>query len=317
MKSSDQVSRLLALVPYLLAHPDADLAETAARFQVTPRRLIGDLNVLWYCGLPGGLPDGLIEVDMDALEEGHIRIGNADFLARPMRFTLDEALSLVLGLRALLAVGDTALASAARGALAKLDAAVGPAAAGMPVRLASGDERVRDAVTAAIEAGVALRLTYDGVARGTTTTPLVDPVRVLARDGVAYLDAWDRDKAAWRTYRLDRIADAAASDQRAGSHGVPPERPGGWLDASPDAVEVTLDVASGSAWIAEYYPTLATEPLDDGGLRVRLLVGDPAWLRRLLLRLGGDVLAVEPAAAASSAADAAVEALAGYDETVR
>lgn len=87
MTSSHQVPRLLALVPYLQAHPDADLTETAAVFDVTVRQLVADLKVLWFCGLPGGAPGDLIEVDMDALEQGTIRLTNAEFLSRPQRFT--------------------------------------------------------------------------------------------------------------------------------------------------------------------------------------------------------------------------------------
>ena len=59
-RSAQQVVRMLALVPYLQAHPDADLAATAQAFGVTPRRLLADLEVLWFVGLPGGMPGDLI-----------------------------------------------------------------------------------------------------------------------------------------------------------------------------------------------------------------------------------------------------------------
>ena len=46
------------------------------------------------CGLPGGYPDDLIDVDLDALEgpdgvrtDGVIRVSNADYLARPLRLS--------------------------------------------------------------------------------------------------------------------------------------------------------------------------------------------------------------------------------------
>ena len=47
-------------------------------------------------------------------------------------------------------------------------------------------------------------------------------------------------------------------------------------------------------------------------LRVELLVADAAWLRSLLLRLGPSVRAVDPPELASSATEAAREALAAY-----
>ena len=69
MTSAEQVARLLALVPYLQSHPDAELGPTAAGFGVTAQVLLSDLGVLWYCGLPGGLPGDLIEIDMDQVVE--------------------------------------------------------------------------------------------------------------------------------------------------------------------------------------------------------------------------------------------------------
>lgn len=313
MNSSDQVARLLALVPYLQAHPDADVRTTASVFGVSPRQLIADLNVLWYCGLPGGMPGDLIEVDMDAVEsEGRIRLTNADYLARPLRFTLDEAMSLAVALRSLQELGDSALAAAVASALAKLEAVVGEAGGRVGVRLASGAGGVRERLAAALERRVAVRLTYDGPSRGATSTPLVDPARISVADGFAYLNAYSHERDAWRTYRLDRIVAVDLTDHPVADHGTPPAMGGGWLDHRPDAAEVTLDLAPQGRWITEYYPTREVTPLAGGGARVRLLVADPAWFRRLLLRLGPAVRGVEPPEAAGSAGDAAREALRRY-----
>nr|NLI50777.1 WYL domain-containing protein [Propionibacterium sp.] len=312
MTSAAQVSRLLALVPYLQQHPDADVRTVAEVFQVTPRQLLADLNVLWFCGLPGGTPGDLIEIDMDAVEaEGRIRLSNADFLARPLRFTLDEAMALAVALRALLEFGDTALRSAVASALAKIEAVVGTEPR-VGVLLGGGADAVRDALADALARGVAVRLEYNGASRGATTHPLVDPARVAVRDGYSYLDAWSHDRGAWRTYRLDRIVAVTPTDRPVADHGEPPGWAGGWLDHRPDAVEVTLTLAPAGRWITEYYPLRSVEPAGDG-VRATLLVADPVWLRRLLLRLGPAVLAVDPPEAAASARDAARAALAAYD----
>lgn len=313
MTSFAQVQRLLALVPYLQAHPDADLAQTARVFGVTPRQLVADLNVLWFCGLPGGGPGDLIEVDMDALDQGTIRLTNADFLARPLRLTPDEAMSLVVALRALEETADTATGAIVASARAKLEAVV--AGLGTPavgVRLATGPHGVRDRLTAAIEAGTAVRLTYHGASRGVTTTPLVDPDHLATVDGYGYLVAWSHERGAWRTYRLDRIAAVAPTEQPVGDHGSAPTPASGWLDGRPDAAAVTLDLAPPGRWITEYHPMVSVEPLPGGGVRATLLVADPAWLRRLLLRLGPAVLRVDPPEAARSAAESADEALVAY-----
>jgi len=311
--SADQVSRLFALVPYLQQHPDADVRHTAELFGVTPRQLIADLKVLWFCGLPGGTPGDLIEVDMDAVEtDGRIRLSNADFLSRPLRFTVDEAVSLAVALRALLELGDTSLRASVESALAKLEAVVG-AGPRVGVRLAGGEDAVRDALADALGRRVAVTLEYNGASRGITSRPLVDPLGVAVRDGYAYLDAWSYERGAWRTYRLDRIVAVTPTARPVAEHGAAPSFEGGWLDHRPDAVEVTLDLAPAGAWITEYYPLRSVAPLAGGGVRVTLLVADPAWLRRLLLRLGPAVLAVEPFEGAASARTAARDALAQYE----
>lgn len=310
MTSANQVPRLLALVPYLQAHPDADLEATAAVFNVSARQLVADLNVLWYCGLPGGAPGDLIEVDMDALESGTIRLTNAQFLSRPQRFTPEEAMSLVVALAALEEMADAGLGPAVRSARAKLEAAMGGGADRVAINVSAGHEGIRGQLAAAITAGVAVRLTYHGASRGVATQPVVDPVQLGTRDGYGYLTAWAHERAAWRTYRLDRIVSVETLAQAVVEHGRPPPLASGWLDDRPDAVEVTLDLRPAGRWITEYHPMVSVEPLPSGVLRVKLLVADPAWFRRLLLRLGPAIARVDPPQAAASAIEAAHEALA-------
>ncbi len=310
MTSASQVPRLLALVPYLQAHPDADLEQTAAVFHVPARQLVADLNVLWFCGLPGGMPGDLIEVDMDALAEGRIRLENAEFLSRPLRLSVEEAMSLIVALGALEDMADADLAPAVASARAKLEAVFG-AGDRVGVTVQAGEEGVREALADALTRGVAVRLTYHGAARGSTTRPVVDPAGLATRDGYGYLTAWSRERGGWRTYRLDRVSEVVATGEPAGEHGTPPPLASGWLDGRPDAAEVAVDVTPPGRWIVEYHPTLAVEERPDGVTRVRFLVADSAWLRRLLLRLGPAVVGVDPPEAARSAIQAARDALSG------
>ena len=98
----EQVGRLLALVPYLHHTGEVRISEAAEALGVDAVQLDKDLRVLFMCGLPGGFPDDLINVDLDALEgEGIIRVDNADYLARPVRFGPSEAAALVVALRAI------------------------------------------------------------------------------------------------------------------------------------------------------------------------------------------------------------------------
>ena len=82
-----RLSRLLALVPYLVSRQGIPLTEVAAEFGITESQLVKDLELLFVCGTPGHLPDDLIEVDWD---DGRVYLGNADPIARPLRLDVDE-----------------------------------------------------------------------------------------------------------------------------------------------------------------------------------------------------------------------------------
>ena len=100
-----QVARLLTLVPYLHARGTVRLEQAAADLGVSPDQLVRDLKVLFMCGLPGGYPDDLIDVALDALEgqegEAVIRVSNADYLSRPLHLSPTEATAVIVALRAL------------------------------------------------------------------------------------------------------------------------------------------------------------------------------------------------------------------------
>jgi Predicted transcriptional regulator len=311
MTSADQVARLLALVPYLQHHPDAELEATAEVFGVTSRQLIADLNVLWYCGLPGGGPGDLIEIDMDAVTDvGRIRLSNADYLNRPMRFTPDEALSLVVALRTVRELAPASAAPGIESALQKLEQATGTTAATAKVAVAGGSAELRDLLALAIADAVMVRLEYTDAGQE-SSTPLVAPARLIVRDGYGYLQAWSQDRQAWRTYRLDRISAAQPTTQAAPSLPEPPEFGPGWLEQRPEAAEVTVRLRPEASWVAEYYPIRQLRRGNDW-LEIDLLVADPGWLRSLLLRLGRAVISISPEQAGEAAAEAAAEALAAY-----
>ncbi|MBI2242869.1 MAG: WYL domain-containing protein, partial [Nocardioides sp.] len=125
--AKDQVARLLTLVPFLHSHDGVRLDDAAAALGVAPGQLLSDLKVLLMCGLPGGYPDDLIDVDLDALEgpeaDGVIRVSNADYLSRPLRLTPTEATAIIVALRALRSGAREETREVVDRALTKLEAA--------------------------------------------------------------------------------------------------------------------------------------------------------------------------------------------------
>lgn len=309
----DQVARLLLLIPYLQSHPGISLSQAAAALGLAPEQVRGDLAVAFMCGLPGGLPGDLIEIDLDLVDdEGVVYLSNAEVLSRPLRLNPDEAMGLIVALRAVRQVAAGDLHQVIDTLLAKLAAvAPGPPPTPPALELAAGLDTTRERLFGAISQAQRVRLTYYGASRGQTSRPLVDPARLFTSDGVAYLSAWSVGRDAWRTYRLDRIAAVEPTGDLAQAHGREPAADS-WLQTLAQARPVRLRVRPAAQWMVEYYPTQGLTRLPDGDLEVTLPVADPAWLRWLLLRLGPDVTLLDDPAAAADAAQAATAALAAY-----
>ena len=316
-----QVGRLLALVPWIQARRQVSLEEAATEFGVRPAQIVKDLKVLWFCGLPGlGMGD-LIEVDMDALEgEGVIRVSNADYLTRPLRLDSGEASALIVALRALRETAGDEVRPVVDRTLAKLEEAAGDgaaAAAQVDVRLPTPD-----AATAALRADLAravadrrqVRLGYYVPARDETTDRVVDPIQLVSAEGHDYLDAWCHVSEGQRLFRLDRVSQAEVLDSPAQEHPdvAPRDLAEGLFQPSPEDTLATLLLEPEARWVAEYFPVESEEEAGDGRLRVRLRVATPAWLVRLMLRLGAAGHVEEPAELAEEVAAAARTALANY-----
>jgi proteasome accessory factor C len=318
----EQVGRLLALVPYIQARDQVSLEQAATDFGVAPAQIVKDLNVLWFCGLPGlGMGD-LIDVDMDALTgEGVIRVSNADYLSRPLRLDSSEAAALIVALRALRDGSDDSVRPIVDSALAKLEAAAGDGAAlaaQVEVRLPEHEAdvaRLRSELTAAVQQGRQVRIDYYVPARDESTARVVDPARVLTAEGNTYLEAWCHLAEDQRLFRLDRISSAQVLESPVVAHPdvEPRNLADGLFRPSPDDTLVTLLLEPAARWVAEYYPVESTQEAAGGALRATLRVSDPAWLTRLMLRLDASARVESPPELAEEVRRTAAAALRNYE----
>ncbi len=315
--AGDRLARLLALVPYLTARPGARVEDVARTFAISEARLLEDLQLLFVCGLPGHLPDDLIEA---SFEGGYIHLSNADTIARPLRLGADEAAALLVGLRTLSDVLGDAARPQDRDALdrttAKLERAAGDAAAlaaSVAVQVETEDAVV-PVVRQALADGRRLHLSYYVPGRDETTERDVEPMRLLLVEGRAYLEAWCRRAEGVRLFRLDRVQALRVLDEPAQ---VPPgaqsrDVEAGLFQPSEADHVVTLELDPPARWVAEYYPCEEEVELDGGRLLVRLRTPDPRWVGRLALRLGGQGRVVDPPSLAREVQEEAAAALAAY-----
>lgn len=309
--AKEQVGRLLTLVPYLHSRGSVQVVEAAEALGVTPEQLLKDLKILFMCGLPGGYPDDLIDVDIDALEgeDGHvrgdgvIRVSNADYLTRPMRLTPTEASAMIVALRALRAGSGPETEPIVDRVLAKLEtaAASGPA----EVHLDAAPDDLADAGRVALEARLAgavarqvqVELDYYVPARDEMSRRVVDPRGLTTHQGLTYLDAWCHSAESPRLFRLDRVAHARVLDDPIVTEPVSARDLTDGLFLRPeDTTRVTLRLAPQARWVTEYYPVedVRAAPGGSGEVDVDLLVADERWLTRLLLRLAPHASVLAP-----------------------
>ncbi|MFW5474122.1 helix-turn-helix transcriptional regulator [Knoellia sp. CPCC 206450] len=294
--ATNRLTRLLTMVPWLVNRQGIELEEAAAGLGVSVDQLESDLNLLFLCGY-GQMPDELIEADW---EGGRVFVGNADTISRPLRLGVDEAVTLVVGLRTLLDVPGLTERDAIERALSKLEAAAGAAAepaSRVSVDLADAvDPGVLARAREGVESHRRLHLTYHVPGRDESTERDVDPMRVIAAEGHWYLEGWCHRAVGVRMFRLDRVEALDLLDE----DGTPPE------DAAPRELGesifsptesnllVTLSLRSGALWVSDYYPVESETEEPDGSRTITLRTADTAWLERLVLRMGGHVLVTSP-----------------------
>lgn len=310
----DQVTRLLALVPYLQAREAVPLSEVAADFGVTPEQVRRDLQVLWMCGLPGFGPGELIDIDFEAIEsdpDGLVRLDNAEYLSRPVRFDRVEASALIVALRALRETSGAEARAVIDRTLARLERVAGDAIEALTVPAVPPEAvRHRDELARAIAEDRQVRLDYYVPTRDETTQRRVDPVALLREGGISYLDGWCHLAGDRRTFRLSRIHGVAVLDSPREVRTLAPRAR--VFEPAPDAARATIRLAPYHRWFVEHHPVESVAETADGGLEVGLWVNDPRWLVRLALRLAPGLEIIEPVSLREHVQQTARSALALY-----
>ncbi|MGW4637041.1 helix-turn-helix transcriptional regulator [Sphaerisporangium sp. NPDC004334] len=207
----NRTDRLYALIEELRAiSPRCRSArELSERLQVGARTIERDIEALRAAGVPVRAEDDGYALDEPAAPS-------------PLDLTSEEAVAVAV---ALSRAGRRPLAGGARSALRKLIAATPPP--GAPAAPPPGVPAARPAATPGGRAAVArvideallhrrvLRITYDAKSGETTERDVEPGVFIGGRGGFWYLVAWCRLRQDVRVFRLDRIGNAALTEEEA------------------------------------------------------------------------------------------------------
>jgi proteasome accessory factor C len=280
VSADERLRRLLAIVPWVVAHDGPPIDEVCTRFGLTEAELIADLDLVWCCGVHPFTPDSLMEVNV---EDGRVWIRYADWFDRPLRLTPEEGLALVAAGAALLAVpGADVNGPLARG-LRKIADVLGIDPDGaIEVTLGVVSESVLSSLREAVAAHQQVEIDYYVYGRDERTRRVVDPYAVFAAEGEWYLNAWCHLAQADRRFRIDRIRSLTPLDRTF----TPPATPAQTEVFAPraDDPRVVLDLSPRARWVIEQYPYLRLGP------DVRVISGEDGLAteaaRRVLARYG-------------------------------
>jgi predicted DNA-binding transcriptional regulator YafY len=204
--------RLLELLSLLQGRADWTGPALADRLGVTVRTVRRDVERLRGLGYPVLGAIGAA---------GGYRLGSGGRAMPPLMLDRDEAVAVAVSLRASAGAMVAGGGESAISALTKLDQLLPPtlrrqvgALDAMTARLGGSsspvDAELLVTLTRACRDGERLAVTYRD-ARGNETSRTLDPHRLVQTPRRWYLVAHDRDRDAWRTFRVDRLVDIVAT----------------------------------------------------------------------------------------------------------
>jgi proteasome accessory factor C len=279
-RTVSRLSRILALIPYVLANPGVDVDEIMERFGYSLDELTRDLNAVFVCGLPGYGPGELMEAYID---EDEVIIDSADYFSRAPRLTSTEALGLLASALAVAGSGDGT--PALDSAIKKLTKVLTPDAdEALAIDLTAVSNEVASLRQAASE-HLATRITYRSLSREETTERVIEPWLVFTTLGNWYVMGHCRMVDDSRTFRIDRVKEVLVLDEVFD----PPDplpAPGVGYTPSDGDISAVIQLSPAARWVLEYYPVEVIKETDKA-TTIRFSSPDAELPARLLLRLGG------------------------------
>ena len=279
-RTASHLTRILALIPWVIAHPGSTVDDVCERFGYkSPRDLLRDLDLVFVCGLPGYGPGDLMVAYVDGDE---VVVDMADYFAAAPNLTPAESLELLAAGMTVLAAGQGS--DELSSAVDKLGRALLPDAEDMLVVDMDAEPELARTLREAAGAGRVVELEYTGLARGQKTVREIEPWMVYASMGNWYVWGHCRLAKGERVFRLDRIQRAEVIDETFSLPSPRPEPPAGYV-ATPDDVVATIELRRGALWVLDYYHLEVVER-DTERAVVRFSTYEPTVAAQLLLRLG-------------------------------
>ena len=298
MTATEQLRRLLAVLPEIGTGNEVPIVELARRVGIDPDTILADLRDL---SDRHGDPAGFIEHFQLYIEAERISMGPSPHFRRPMRLTVDEWRAIELGIALLRAERSPDDRPPLDALLGKVRDLMAQLPTGESSRAATfGAERHAGSVAAlrgAMRDRRKVEITYQ---KGTSAAPDVRsicPFSFVVEQGTWYLVAHCERSEAIRVFRLDRVLGLRVlTEPFAGTTEVNLEEllaeGRAFVGDPPERLRVRYSPRV-ARWIAEREGERGTVNAD-GSLEVEYPLGDPDWAIRHVLQYGPDAEILAP-----------------------
>ncbi len=286
-KTTARLTRILAMLPWVIANQGATVDEVVRRFRYDNRKeLLADLDLVFVCGLPGYGPGDL----MVAYVEGdEVIVDTADYFGSAPRLNPAESLALLAA--GLTMVGSGHGSEALSSAVEKLTRSLLPDEEDVLTVDLATDARVAPRLHQAAAEHLVARIAYRALSTDEETVRDIEPWVVFSSLGNTYVSGHCRRANAERVFRVDRIKSVDLLDEHFEPPATMPDPEVRYTPGPDDAVAI-IDLDAEAAWVLDYYPVDVLERSAET-TRIRFSAFDPMVAARLLLRLGDRARLVE------------------------
>jgi proteasome accessory factor C len=287
-RTTNRLTKILAMLPWVIAHRGATVAEVCERFGYTRKELLADLDLVFVCGLPGYGPGDLM---VAYVEDEEVVVETADYFGVAPRLNPAETLALLAA--GLTMVGSGQASDSLVSAVDKLSRSLLPPDEDVLTVDMQVDATLAPLLRTAAAEGRVCRIEYRALSTDEVTTRDIEPWTVFSSLGNTYVAAHCRRAGADRVFRVDRIKEVVPLDETFQPPARLPEPQVRYTPGENDAIAV-IDLLPGAEWVVDYYPVEVLSR-DEDVIRVKFSAFEPTVAARLLLRLGSTGSLVEGA----------------------
>jgi len=276
-----RTARLLDLVPFLATHQGIELKTLSENFNVTDAQMVADLTTLWMCGLPGYTPLELMDL---SFESGFVTIHNAETLSHPRALSDEEIIALLLGLDIVIASlpnDRSDLKLIALDLVARLSTRSSIPSKMSAVPAAPGS--VRAIIEKSLLEKEAVEILYHSSYSDEISRRVVTPIELREENGFEYLWGVCQSAHGLRSFRLDRIQEAAPKSNS--SQPIP-----AISGSQSHGISYTIHAHSRPREVIERFAINKEEFTENA----RVVSFSHEWIKRSVLASAGSVEVVEP-----------------------